>query len=90
MEYKDPRVYYKVDIGFALSRTTRSDMTTAWVKEVQARRRDPELAKKAAANERKFTQSCDCILPGLQFWIQARFRNYFIHDSICLRYCSVC
>lgn len=53
MEYKDPEIHYKVDIGFPLPKNQASNQRQEWIKEVEARRKDPELEKKALHNQCK-------------------------------------
>ena len=56
IEYKDPALYYKVDIGFKPNVATKSEMLKAWTKQIQAQRADPELEKQALRNQCKFLQ----------------------------------
>ncbi|KAJ8664715.1 hypothetical protein QAD02_006377 [Eretmocerus hayati] len=51
MEYKDPELYYKVDIGFAVPKQLRSDLLKAWRKQIRARRLDPQVEQLARKKE---------------------------------------
>ncbi|XP_058793180.1 large ribosomal subunit protein mL38 [Phymastichus coffea] len=51
MEYKDPNLYYKVDIGFPLQKNQISNLRKQWIEEVKACRENPELEKKALLNQ---------------------------------------
>ncbi|XP_014226295.1 39S ribosomal protein L38, mitochondrial [Trichogramma pretiosum] len=51
MEYKDPRLHYKVNIGFAVPKQINADIRKNLTKQMKIRRQDAEFEKKSARNE---------------------------------------
>lgn len=51
LEYKDPAVYYKVNIGFPVPKNVSSDIRKAWIQEMSEQRRNPNLEKLVLRNQ---------------------------------------
>lgn len=53
MNYKDPKIHFRVDIGLPVVKYQRKTLVQAWAKEVRERRGDKELERKARHRQRK-------------------------------------
>ncbi|XP_016845931.1 39S ribosomal protein L38, mitochondrial [Nasonia vitripennis] len=85
MEYKDPEIHFKVDIGFPVPKFSRTQMTEAWTKEIVARRKDPLVEQQARRNQLNIDldkAKKDWYMTNAPHQIRTIAQHYGIYDDL--------